>query len=154
MRELFTPLDEAKYRVVHDFSGGAAALAPLVRMNPGTLSNKVNPSVETHHLTIDEAVAIQHTARDCRILYAEAHLLGHTCIPLGEFASISDTELLDAYARYHAEVGETAEAIRASLADGRVTPAEFAHIDREMMEDIQAKFELRARLKALVVEAA
>lgn len=126
MRELFSLLDEAKYPVVHDFKGGAVALAPLVRMKPGTLSNKVNPSVETHHLTVDEAVAIQHTARDCRILVAEAHLLGHTCIPLGELASVSDVALLDAYARYHAKVGETAAAIRAALADGRITPAAFA----------------------------
>jgi hypothetical protein len=58
MRDLVSPLDEAQYRVVHDFKGGVVALAPLVRMNPGTLSNKVNPSVETHHLTVDEAVAL------------------------------------------------------------------------------------------------
>jgi len=96
--------------------------------------------VETHHLTVDEAVAIQHTAGDCRILYAEAHLLRHTCILLGELASVSDMELLDAYAPYHAEVGETAEAIPAVLADGRITPAEFARVDREMLEDVQAKF--------------
>ena len=149
---IFSLLDAAKYSVVHDFKGGAVALAPLVNMNSLTLSNKVNPNQETHHLTVDEAVAIQNTAKDYRILNAEAALLGHVCIPLRDFAGVSDLELLNAYAAWHADVGETAFAINRALEDGKVTRAALNEVKREIHEDVQRAFEFYARLEALCDE--
>ncbi|MFP4615554.1 MAG: phage regulatory CII family protein [Thiohalorhabdus sp.] len=145
-------LEEAQYRVVREYPGGARALAPLVGMHAGTLSNKVNPSNETHHLATREAVAMQHAAKDFRILHAEAQLLHHTCIPLTSFEGVSDAELLDLYAGYHKELGETAEAIRDALADGAVTRRELERVRKELFEDTAAAFEFLARLEDLVDE--
>ncbi len=142
-------LGEAQYRVVHEFPGGARALAPLVGMNVGTLLNKVNPSMGSHHLSLREAVAISHTTGDYRILHACAQPLHHVCIPLVEFEGMSDAALLDAYARYHADLGETAQAIRDALADGRVTRRELDRVKREFHEDVQAGLEFLDRLEAL-----
>lgn len=152
MQGIFSPLEEAQHQVVHQFPGGAVKLAPLVRMRPGTLSNKVNPDYDGTELFVSEAVAIQHTTKRCDILYAEAAILNHSCIPLGDFTGTSDTELLTAYVRYHAEVGQTAAAIGETLADGRITRAEFERVRREGFEDVQRFFEFLSRLEALIDE--
>jgi hypothetical protein len=146
-------VDQAKYEVVHDFPGGAARLAPLVAMRPGTLSNKVNPFQESHHLTVDEAIALQHATQDYRIFYAEARALGHVTVPVGDYAATSDVELLNAYAAFHREVGETAKEIQRALADRRITTAELTAIRREMFEDWQRELELLNRLEALCEDA-
>jgi hypothetical protein len=145
-------LEAAQYRVVHEYPGGARALAPLVGMNAGTLSNKVSPSVETHKLSLQEAVAISHATGDFRILLAMAQLLRHICLPLTDFDGVSDAELLDLYAGYHKELGETAEAIQAALADGQVTRRELNRVKAEFHEDAQAGFEFLQRLEGLCDE--
>ncbi len=146
---LFSELDQAKHAVVHDFPGGAVRLAPLVGMKPGTLSNKVNPSIDTHHLSVDEAVAIQAAARNYAILYAEASALNHSCILLADFSGVADLELLDSYANYHAQIGELAVAIRDMLKDGRVELQEVIRIKQEFMDVVQAGFGFIARLEGL-----
>lgn len=152
MRDIYSPLDEAKHAVVHDYPGGAVALGQLVNIKPAVLSNKVNPTIDTHHLMVDEAIAVQAVTHDYRILYAEAAMLGHVCIRLADYRGVSDVELLNAYARLHTELGETAAAISAALEDGRISRGEFNRIDAEMQEDVRAQYELRARLEAVVDE--
>lgn len=153
LESFFSPLDQAKYDVVHQFpNGGAVRLGPLVGIKPGTLSNKVNPQLETHHLTVDEAVAIQNAAQDFRILYAEAELLNHAAIPLGNYNNVSDVELLNVYARLHAEIGDLAESINDALDDHRITREDFNTIAKEGGQMVQAWLELRARLEGLIDE--
>ncbi len=145
-------IDDAGYRLVHDFPGGAPALAPLVNMNMGTLLNKANPHMRDHQLTVRQAIAIQKATEQFLMLYAEARLLRHVCIPLGKFPGASDVELLDLYARYHQELGETAAEIRKALAACKITRRMYNEIEREAFEDAAAMFELLARLKSLVVD--
>ena len=147
---LFTPLEQSQYDVVHQFPGGAVKLASLAGMSAGTLSNKVNPGMETHKLSVGEAVVIQNLARDYRILHAEASALSHVCIPLVDLSRVSDTELLNAYARVHMEMGEMAAAINAAFDDKRILRAEFNRIAKESDDAVRAMFELRARLEALI----
>lgn len=146
---IFSLLDSAKHSVVHDFKGGAVALAPLVNMNSMVLSNKCNPNQDTHHLTVDEAVAIQNATKDFRILRAEAATLNHVCVPVGDFEDVSDVELLTLYAAYHAELGETAGAIMEALADGDICRAEVDLVREEMFEDFQRGLEFLSRMEAL-----
>ena len=145
----YSYLDDAKYDVVHDFKPlGAKSLAPLVSMNPGTLSNKVNPSIETHHLTVDEAVRIQAVTRDYRILHAEARALNHVAIPIPESDFCSDIELLNAYADWTKEIGETAAAIQ-DLLQARVTPEKMAAVKREIYEDTHTALKMFSRIEQL-----
>jgi len=156
VRGIHSQLDEAMWAVVHEFprrarrKAGAVGLAPLVGMRPGTLSNKVNPDLDSHHLTVHEAVAIQNAAQDCRILQAEAAILHHAVIPLGDFSCVSDVALLDAYAALHARIGEHAQAIRDTLQDGRVERTEVERVRREFFEVVQAGFAFIMRLEGLI----
>lgn len=150
MKGHYSPLEEAKHAVVHEYRGGAVALASRLGMNPGTLSNKVNPDVHTHHLTVDEAVAIQNVARDTRIIAAEAAALDGVFVPLKRPEHVADVHLLEAYANYHAEIGQTAQALKDALADGRIERREYQRIHAEAFEDAAAMFSLLHRLEALV----
>jgi len=141
-------LDAAKYAAVHDFPGGASALAALVGLAPSTLCNKVNPSVDTHHLSLSEAVTIQAITQDGRILEAEAAALGYVAIRLPRAGAGSDVELLNAYAKWTRDIGETAEAIQTAL-EGEIDEASLAAIHREMHEDFARALELFARFRAL-----
>lgn len=153
MRAFFSQLDEARYRIVHEYPGGAVRLAPLVGMRPGTLSNKVNPEVETHHLSVDEAVAIQHAARRADILLAEAALLGYACTPVDKQpGGGSDVDLLLQYAVINSELGDVAQAMIDALADGRFERHEFETVRREIYEAINAQVELMHRLEAVIDE--
>ena len=149
----FCDLDDAKYAVVHDYKGptneGARALAPLVGMVAGTLSNKVNPHVETHHLTLDEAVAIQHATDDRRIIEIEARILGGAFIRLNDFEFVSDTELLTTYAEWHAAIGNTSQSIKQALADHKITKKELKEIRLCMNKNIQALLAVYHRLEAI-----
>jgi len=142
------PIDSAGYALVHDYPGGAPALAPRVNMNAGTLANKANPHCE-HQFTVREVLAIQALRGITTMIDAEARALGGVFVPLEDYSGTSDVELLDLYAAYHAEIGETAEAIRDSLAGGEVTREAYERVEREFYEDVQAGFAFLARLRAL-----
>lgn len=142
-------LDDAIHRVVHDYPGGAVALAPRVGMRPGTLSNKANPGCVEHNMTLLESIPIQRESHDYRILHAYAANLDHVAVPLADYSGVSDVELLDAYASYHAEVGRLAGEIRDALADGRITQHELAAIRTASDEAARARQGLLMRLEAL-----
>lgn len=147
---MIDPIDLAQYDTVHGFKGGSVKLAPLINMNAGTLSNKVSPAMEGHHLTVRESIAIQHTTHNYSILQAQAQALGFSCIQLGDFSRVSDVELLSLYSAWHADVGATEQAIHDALADGKIERAEVQRIKNEIHSDIQKGFEFIARLEALI----
>lgn len=150
---VYSEVDQAKHKLVHGEKGGAAKLAPLVGMNAGTLCNKVNPTLETHHLTVDEALTIQAVRKDYCLLQAEAAALGHVAVELQPLAATAtDEELLALWASCSIEEGETAAEIRAALKDGKVDPREYQLIRKEIFEDIAAKLALLQRLAALAGE--
>jgi len=152
MSSQYSLIDQAKHQLVNSYKGGAVALASLIGMkSPAVLSNKVNANVDTHHLTLDESVLLQAITRDFRLLKAIAAELGHVAIelPTDDLQNTNDLELLDCWASWQQDCGETASAIRAALSDGNITQSELADIRREMYEDISRELELLQRLEAL-----
>jgi hypothetical protein len=156
MRELYGQLDMAIYDTVHDYrdprtrARGSTALAPRCGMHPGTLNNKADPGIDTHKLGLVESVPVQLAADDYRILHAYAADLGHCAWQLPAATSASDVEVLDAYALVHERAGKKAAAIRAALADNRVTTAELAEIRHHFDAEVRAGLQLLSRLEALV----
>jgi len=144
-------INDAKYQLVHNYPGGAVALAPLVDRTPSVLSNKVNPNVDTHHLTVDEAVTLQAITHNFDLLKAVATILNHVVIelPSVNLAESSDIEILDTWAKWKEDIGQTATAIRHALEDGNITKDELASIKMEIFEDFAREMELFARLEAM-----
>lgn len=147
----FSDIEQAKYELVNNHKGGAVALAPLIGRTPAVLSNKVNPHVDSHHLSHDEAILLQAITHNYDLLKASATMLNHAVIelPSSNLSDTSDLELLDCWAAWQADCGETATAIREAIADGQITVKELAQIKREMYEDIARELELLTRLEAL-----
>jgi hypothetical protein len=152
----FNPVALAAYRTVRDFRRGgrrgAQALAPMLGKAPGTLSNEVNPDVTTHKLGVEDAVAVMLAAGDFQLADAIEAELGRVATPMPDFADVSDMELLDAWADWHRDTGETAGAIKAALADGRIDRQELDAIKKEVFEDFQRELALLQRLEALCDE--
>lgn len=71
---------DAAYLIAQHYPGGGAALAARMGVNPGTLLNKLNPNIHTHHLTLKEAVNLQVAANNPSILHAMAQQLGYACV--------------------------------------------------------------------------
>lgn len=71
-------VQDAIWHTVHNYPGGAAALAARMGLPAGTLNHKANPNNHTHHMRPDELVALQHFSGDVAVLMAMASALGYT----------------------------------------------------------------------------
>ena len=120
---------DAAYTAVHDYPGGALALAPRLGMSGSILSNKVNPNINTHHLTLAEALRITTLTGDMRILHAMCSELHHMAIPL---PTVGDEDVMTAMTSTIAEFGDYLKAASDALADGKVTKLELRKIGKEM----------------------
>ena len=145
-------LDFAIYHTVHDFPGGARALASHVAVRAGTLNNKADPACDTHNLTYQEGIAIQLATKDYRIISAEASILGGSFLLHEDLCNVSDVALLDTWAAWMAQEGLTAQAVRDSLEDSKITREESQKIHRKMHESIQRALEFLRRIDSLVVD--
>lgn len=152
--DLHSALGLAIHRTVRGFVDpttarrGAAGLAPLLAMHPGTLANKANPDQE-HQLGLAESVPLQLVSRDFSILYAYAQLLGHVAHKLPPSHDVGDLALLDVYCEMHAHVGVLAERIRAALMDGGVSAHEVTPIREAFDKLARAGLGVVARIEAL-----
>jgi hypothetical protein len=146
---MISELELAAYHTVHNFQGGAKALASRIGLAPSTLSNKVDPSIDSHKLSLAESLALMLVTGDFRILHVLAAETGHIVIPKGEAGDGSDAALLELYAKMDAEQGDVAKALLAALEDGRFTSSEVARISKEVSESIAAQQAFLKRLRGL-----
>jgi Phage regulatory protein CII (CP76) len=149
---MFDAIERASYRLVHDFNGGAPRLAALTNMNAGTLQHKVNPTMETHHLTLKEAVSLMFVSQDFRLLHAICHELGFACVQSGRLEGLSDVEFLNVYAEAMKKVGKMSEAISDAFDDRRITTQEVKRVHDETLEAITVMAELPLRMEAMCDE--
>lgn len=154
-------IQDASYRLVHDFgagrSKGAPALANHLRthfgyeVRPGTLMNKANPDQE-HQFTLKEVLLIQKAQGKYDLLHAEAHVLNHSAVPLGNFPETSDLEFLNTYTRMHAALGEMALVINNAFEDRRISRDEVRQVRQKGMATIRAILEMEQRITAVCDE--
>lgn len=143
---------DAAYNAVHDYPGGAEALAPRIGVSSGQmLRNKVNPNQEGHHLNLHEAVKVVELTGDSRIPAAFASLVGCVILPVAQFNGISDMHLLETYTKMIAELGDFSNSFHQALSDGRITPKEIAQLEQQMSEFQAAGAELINRARQLVM---
>jgi hypothetical protein len=123
-------LDLAVHGTAHDF--GLPELARKLAIREQVFRNKVNPTDETHKLTLREAVAMMDVAGDTRILEAVCSLFGGEFVRHAERAMPRD--LLRALLAVDAENGDVNRSIKAALRDGRISPRELREIRQEITE--------------------
>lgn len=129
----------AAFHTVHDFPGGAVALAPILGKNPATLSHEVNPNYSTAKLGLEDAVKLAVWTQDRRMATAFAAQVGCMLLPLPEVPRAGTCfEALSAMAR---EFAELVASVSEGVGDGRVTPNELKRVEIEaaqLVERVQA----------------
>lgn len=143
----FDALDVAGHALVHN-NGGAAKLAPLVGIQPGTLCNKANPQQE-HDFTVRELVRLTAVTDDYCLLDAIETILGRVGVSVGDYRESSDAALLECWANWQSELGQSASTIRDALADGKITREEVEAIRRELFKDFAAALALLQRVEGI-----
>lgn len=127
---------DAAYNTVHDYKGGASALAPRMGIkSPAVLNSKVNPNTHTHHITLLEAVKLMEITGDYRILQEMCARLGKVAIDLPDIPeSKRDTSLMDTFLYLAIHKGNVSKAFREMMADGRITQGEALDMSRVINE--------------------
>lgn len=127
---------DAAYHTVHDFLGGASALASRMGIkSPAVLNSKVNPNTHTHHITLLEAVKLMEITGDYRILQEICARLGKVAIDLPDIPeSKRDTSLMDTFLHLAIHKGNVSKAFREMMADGRITQGEALDMSRVIHE--------------------
>lgn len=148
---------DAIHHVVHDFPGGAEALAPRIGRGAQVLRNKVTLEGvagvrRSHEPTLADVAAITRVTGDLRVLDALAAEVGAVVMRLPEAPECGDAALLDLVLTANDEYGQACAALREALDDGEVDRDEFAKLERETFEAVRAQLELLERVRGMVVD--
>lgn len=152
---------DAAYNVVHDYPGGALALAPRLGKHASSLNNEVNPPVDRApgapmpKLGIIDVIKITDLTRDSRIVAAFNEDCGF-CAPLplphASTCEGSVKELLERGSDLAEKVARIFSELNKDVADGEVTPRELEQFESTALTMIAATAELtrcmRARMEA------
>ena len=138
---------EAAASIASDFN--VSEIARVMAKSPTTLSNKLNTNIDSHVLTLQEAIAIQNITNDCRILNAWAHSEGKTIIDLPD-ACLSDEEVADQLLKQQETTGDFAKTYRLARQKGFVTQSDFNDIQKNGDSIITAVLQLIAEIEQVV----
>lgn|SRR5690606_13730498 len=118
-------ITDAAYNTVHDYLGGASAIAPRLGIkSPAVLNSKVNPNTDTHHLTLAEASKIMAITGDFRILQSLNAEHGKVSIDLPVIPECRDIALTDLVLSIGMGGGDVCAVFKEMMADGRITQGE------------------------------
>ena|SRR5690606_36237078 len=138
---------DAAYNTVHDYPGGANALAPRMGIrSPAVLNSKVNPNTETHHITLLEVSKLMELTGDYRILQRLNAQHGKVAINLPSIPECRDTALTDLVLSIGMNGGDICAQFKEMMADGRITRGEAI----DMSKVIHALHEILAELEAQI----
>lgn len=116
---------DAAYHTVHDYIGGAAALATRMGIrSAAVLNSKVNPNTSTHHLRLDEAIKLMVLTDDYRLLQAINYELGFISIPLPSKCTDTEINVMNHVLDIGHHKGELCVTIKDIFEDGIVTVEE------------------------------
>lgn len=142
---------DAAYHTVHDYPGGATALAPRLGIkSPAVLNSKVNPNTDTHHITLVEAIKIMAITNDYRILQSMNAHLGKVAIDLPQIPECRDTALTDLVLSFGMQGGDVYTLFKTMMADGRITRGEAVDLSKVIHKLHEILAELNAQVHACV----
>lgn len=131
---------------------GVKDLAEVLGMKTGTLWNKVDADVESHHQpTMRDVIAITRETQDMRILESLNRLFDRATIDLRP-GPVSDEAVLELLLRVSSEKGQMAQALRNGYADKRFCREDYQAVRGEAFDLINAVLDFVQRLEGLVDE--
>lgn len=139
-------VEDALYHAVHDYPGGAQALAPRMGVSGSTLQNMADPRQPNHTWPLrrfQQVVALTGDTRPVQALCAEN---GGVFVPTTRLSESSVPELFRAVSKLAAEFGDVVREIENDMADGRITPRERDMIQKQLNELIEAAAVLGKRI--------
>ena len=144
-------ITDAAYNTVHDYPGGASALAARMGIkSPAVLNSKVNPNTETHHLTLAEASKLMALTGDFRILQALSAEHEKVAIDLPEIPECRDMSLTDKVLCIGMKGGDVMSLFREIMADGRITEGEVRDMSKVIYQMHVALAELNKQIQACI----
>lgn len=136
---------DVAHSVVHDYPGGAEALAVRLGMAASTLRSQVNPNIPTHVLGLLSAVRISQLSGDFRMLFSFASECGFVCMPCdGSISEVSPLMGLSSLMEAHGDVGAQ---VASALADGRVSASEMDAIEDAIAANVTRLHALAGALR-------
>ena len=144
---------DAAYNTAHNYPGGIAALALRMGSNANTLTAKVNQQNTTHHLSLREAVTMQHLSGNFAILHAMGDALGHACTRSTPAQHEGDP--LDTIMRMQCELADFTRAIADGVRDGQgaITSNQMRRADYHAQEAIASIGHTLAMLRGMMRRA-
>lgn len=122
------PLD-AFYHVIHDYPGGAEALAPRMGYTSAVLRNKADPRKDSNKPLLDDADKITALTGDARVIRALAHKHGFLLVKAPDNqCGVSDMSVLEQVVAFMVASGAYGQEIHKALADGSVSQEEVKRI--------------------------
>ncbi|MDO5541745.1 MAG: phage regulatory CII family protein [Acinetobacter sp.] len=144
---------DAAYHTVHDYPGGATALAPRLGIkSPAVLNSKVNPNTDTHHITLVEAIKIMAITNDYRILQSMNAHLGKVAIDLPQIPECRDAALTDLVLSFGMKGGDVYTLFKTMMADGRITRGEAVDLSKVIHKLHEILAELNAQVHKCIEE--
>lgn len=142
-------LEDAVRSAVHNFPGGAQALAEHVGIGAQVLRNKINPNNDTHHLSLSEAVRVVHATADFGVVHAFAEEFGGVFVPLGQCGDARTSAVLADISAMSAGFGDLIREVADDISDGVLTRNEMQRIQDEANDLRRALGQLMADLAAM-----
>lgn len=121
-------------------------IARTMGKNPKTLLAKLSNDVETHHLTLAEAIAVTDITGDERIIKAWAHSCGQVLFTLPG-KTLTDDEFSDLLLTVQRGSGALAESILKARSDGVISEQDYSDIHSHVLNAISGLLQLDEELK-------
>lgn len=142
---------DAAYHTVHDYPGGANALAPRLGIkSPAVLNSKVNPNTDTHHLMLSEASKIMAITKDYRILQSLNAEHGKVAIDLPQIPECRDIALTELILNMGIGGGDIQSIFKEMMLDGRISHSEAIDMSRVIYKLHLILAELDAKVHACI----
>lgn len=132
------------------YTYGVERLANRLGMNRGTLYNKCDGDVESHHQpTLRDVIAVTRETGDLRILDSLNRLFDRAAYDVSP-GPASDAALLELLCKVGSDSGELHGAVARALQDGSFTAAELQGVRAEALDLVGAVLAFVQRLEGLV----
>lgn len=140
---------DAFYATVHDYPGGAEALAARMGMSATILRNKANPNNTNNKPMLEDAEKAMTLTGDTRILDVLAAAQGGVFVKIDASAPASDLAVLELVTHVWRANGDVGAAVDDALADGKVERHEIVEVRTAIYRVQQAMTAMLMRLEGM-----